>query len=68
MWARKKFFSSLLGSSGWSKNFVDRKQINRIKSNLIFYVQEPHIHERVRDPHIHERFRDRKANEAHIPS
>ena len=30
---RKKFSSTLLGSSGWSKNYIDMGQINRRKLN-----------------------------------
>lgn len=32
---KQKFSSALLSSSGWSKNSVDRRQINRSKQNLI---------------------------------
>ena len=30
---RKKFFSALLGSSGWFKNEIDMRQINKRKTN-----------------------------------
>ena len=38
---KKKFSSTLLGSSSWSKNEVDMRQLNKRKQNLI-----PCIHER----------------------
>ena len=42
---RKDFSSTLVGSSGWSKNYIDMRQSNRRKSNLITYVQEPQWNE-----------------------
>ena len=35
---RKKIPSTLLGSFGWSKNYIGMSQINRRKFNLIFYI------------------------------
>lgn len=37
------------GSSGWSKNYIDIRQMNWRKSNLISYVWEPHTYKRFKD-------------------
>ena len=55
----QKNFSTFLGSSGWHKNLIDKKQINRKRSDLILYTLELHIHEK---------FRERKVNEVYMPS
>ena len=47
---QKKLFPILMGSSSWSENYIDMRQINRRKSYFILYIWELHIYERVRDP------------------
>ena len=57
-WGRKKFSSTPLGSSGQSKNSIDRRQINRRKSNksLITHIHgrdpEELTHQNGQSPHL----------------
>ena len=45
----KIIFFTYVGSSGWSKNYIDMRQINRRKLNLISWVRESHMCEWFRE-------------------